>query len=332
MANKKTKLPDSELGEDVCNYTGIIRDEELRAAIDRNLLLTKDSTDPSRVRQASYELRLSNRVEFLRLSEAPGAATARYERPANGIGEKLEIPPGTTAKVFVKEVFNLPTNVVAHVIPVGNIYKLGLSPETTYGDPGFDGEFYIILCNYSSRIVEVRVGDPVARVEFIKLARKTTKPHPGANDTSEPQLWPRRVERRPHEQLASVGVDAILSELEGYDPPHFEHAFVAREVRARAMDLAKELEQVRADLNLVRAIRTWAPRLGWSLLFLAVVSVGVWLAGWYWSSIPEKFRLGLADGFGRIVGGAVMGGVFFVVKYGWRKWRRGKASGTRGAR
>ncbi len=315
MASKKTKLPDVELNDEVCNYTGIIRDEELRAAIERSLLLVKESTEPSRVRQASYELRLSNRVEFLRLSDSPGAATASYERPANGVGATLEIPPGTTAKVWVKEKFNLPTNVVAHVIPVGNIYKLGLSPETTYGDPGFDGNFYIILCNYSSRIVEVRVGDPVARVEFIKLARRTTKPHPGASDTSEPALWPRRVQRRPREQLASVGVDAILNELEGYDPPHVEHAFVAREA-------SKELAQMRADLAFVRLVRTWTPRVGWTVLFFAAVGTGVWLTGRYWSSIPEKFRLGLADGFGRAVGGALMGAVFFAVRYGWRKWRR----------
>lgn len=102
--------PNIDLPNDICDYIGLLRDEEIRAAIAKNLLLVQERTDPTRVRQASYELRLMDNDEFLVLGQAAqGEAIAKYERPANGIGQRLTIEPGQTVKVYTIEIFNLPT-------------------------------------------------------------------------------------------------------------------------------------------------------------------------------------------------------------------------------
>jgi deoxycytidine triphosphate deaminase len=298
----------TDLPNEICDYLGLIRDEELRAAIAKNLLLVSETTAPERVRQASYELRLGPEVEFLVLPDAgKGQAVAKYERPANGIGQKLKIEPGQTVKVFTMEVFNIPTNVVAHVIPVGNVYKVGLSPETTYADPGFDGPFYIILCNYSSRVVELEVGQPIARVEFVKLARSTPKPHPGSKHISEPPIWPRRVDRRRSQELLQLGIDNLLNELDQKDPPHIEHAFIAREVRRQVAEQFGGLSSKVASLERQAAwLRLIAYGLG--------VAACIWLIGVIWGYLPSNIQGKVAEETAKGVFGLLVLGVPLLFK------------------
>ena len=227
-----------------CDYTGLLRDKEISAAIDRNLLVTRDTADKNRIRQASYELRLSDDVQFLVLKDSTsGEAQAQYESPANGIGTKLTIEPGHTVKVKTIEVINLPDNVAAHIISVGNIYKLGLSPETTYADPGFIDSLYIIISNYSSRVVELEVGQPIARAEFVKLSGNVDNPLSKGRAKSEPKFWPRRVRRRDEEQLKETGVDRLLNELFENDPPSFEHAFITKFIRQQVNEQLSDLSE-----------------------------------------------------------------------------------------
>jgi len=300
----ETPLPNA-----IADYNGILRDEEIRAAIQQNFLLTQDTSDLHRVRQASYELRLSDSVEFLRLQDGDGAATARYERPANGIGNTLSINPGQTLKVQVMEAFNLPNDVVAHVVPVGNIYKIGLSPETTFADPGFEGPFYIVLANYSTRVVELSVGQPIARVEFVKLQRSTTRPHPGARHVSEPPIWPRRVPKPSIAQLSAIGLEGLLSQLEKNDPPHYEHAYVTREVRSEATRKTEELKEEYAVIqrlvtrleNMECSFRRMKIGLvlagGVTVMLLFFVYASIW-----WPLLPESIQKGIPDGIGKAVG------------------------------
>ena len=249
------------------------------------------------------KLRLSSNVEFLVLQEGnAGAATARYERPANGIGDRLRIDPGHTVKVFTLEFFKMPTNVVAHVFPVGNIYKLGLSPETTYADPGFDGPFYIVICNYSSRVVELEVGKPIARVEFIRLARSTKKPHPGVGGITEPRLWPRRIDRRPIEALRQLGVDTLLDELDRSDPPHFEAAFIAREVKRQLV--THEADWQKQIVLLGRKIA----RLSFCAYVVGII-IGSWLIAFGWRHLPTSVQAKVADETVKWV----CGGIFLVL-------------------
>ena len=306
------QLTSTDLLDETCDYFGLMRDEEIRAAIANNQLLDRDTTEDRRVRQASYELRVSSNVEFLVLQEGDaGAATARYERPANGIGDTLRIDPGHTVKVFTAEYFKLPTNVVAHVFPVGNIYKLGLSPETTYADPGFEGQFYIVVCNYSARVVELEVGKPIARVEFIRLARSTKRPHPGAGGITEPRIWPRRIERRGIDTLRNLGVDTLLDELDKNDPPHFETAFIAREVK----------RQVTAhDAQLQTQVANLGRQLAWLSLvaYAAIIIICMWLVTRGWHLLPEPVQSKVTDEAVKAICGAMLA----IVPLAFRRVRK----------
>jgi deoxycytidine triphosphate deaminase len=278
-------MSDQDLPDAICDYIGIIRDEEIRSALQRGFLIEQGTFDLGRVRQASYELRLGDTVERLVLDHSVGGSTAiaRYERPANGIEDILRIDPGQTIKVFTREMLDMPKNVLAHVIPVGNVYKLGLSPETTYADPGFDGAFYITLCHYSSRIVELKVDQPIARIEFVKLARSTVRPHAGARSVGEPPLWPRRVARRSEADLRAIGIDDLLAELENCDPPHIEHAFVVKEIRSKIDHTLKDvLASESRNKKEIAELRLFA--------LVAIVSLAVWALSHTWPLLPEKLR------------------------------------------
>jgi deoxycytidine triphosphate deaminase len=304
-----TNREDRPLEGDVCDYYGIIRDAEIRSAIERDLLLVKDTADMSRVRQASYELRLSDRVEYLILQDGKGGnATAKYERPADGIGPILRIDPGQTVKVEVKETFNLPTNVAAHVIPVGNIYKLGLSPETTYADPGYDGDFFIILSNFSPRVVEVPVGEPIARVEFVRLAKETSRPHPGSKQRKEPKIWPRRIEKLTKQDLQGLGIDGLLKRLDEKDPPHCEHAYVAREVHTMSVDGSKSLQDLTARVSALEGKIASFKRHGFIALATFIGLAVLALSPWWWPLLPQAVRTQVPEGIGKAVG-AFFGGI-----------------------
>lgn len=290
----KVALPDT-----ICSYIGLMADTEIAAAIREGMLLDPSTADLDRVRQTSYELRLSENVEFLVLGDQEnGESEANYVRNANGVGSELEILPGSTVKVETVERFDIPINVAAHITPVGNVYKLGLSPETTYADPGFDGAFFLILCNYSSRIVRLKIGQPIARIEFVRLAKSTSKPHGGYKTIKEPLLWPRRVPRRPLSDLEQVGVDGLLSELERKDPPHFEHAFIARQVRLEVSNQVGELKQRIAEQQRVIAFFKL-------IAYLVAAGAVRWVISEIWAATPvhiqDKFVEGLAKEFVPIV-------------------------------
>ena len=112
--------PSNDLPNDICDYLGLIRDQEIDAATNSNFLLIRERIDPARIRQASYELRLSDHVEFLVINEAPQEqATAKYERPAKWDWRTTgDLGQARRSRSTRSEIFNLPTNVVAHVFPV----------------------------------------------------------------------------------------------------------------------------------------------------------------------------------------------------------------------
>jgi deoxycytidine triphosphate deaminase len=319
---------DTQLPNEIADYYGILRDEEINKALLINCLLTKDSSDSERIRQASYELRLSNEVERLVLQDGEEKASAKYERPANGVEKTLRIDPGQTVKAQVMEYFNLPNDVVAHIIPVGNIYKIGLSPETTFADPGFEGAFYIVLSNYSHRVVELNVGQPIARVEFFRLAKATKRPHPGAKHTSEPPIWPRRVQRPTMDELKSKGLDVLLEQLGKNDPPHCEHAFVTREVRAEAANISSEMVTKYGSIEMLvnriskleDAIRTMR-----NLSFIVggiLVAVSIFLfAFMWWPLLPTWFKDAVPEGVGKGLGGFIGGLITTLLMFAFLRKR-----------
>jgi deoxycytidine triphosphate deaminase len=352
MANVKVKAAkpaalqnDYDLPESICNYCGLLRDEEIKAALRMDMLLLTSIRSREalidRVRQASYELRLSPQVKYLKFKD--DGTQAQYEEPVNPLAKTLRIDPGQTVKAYAIEVFNIPTNIVAQVTPVGNLFKLGLSPEISYADPGFDGDFWLIISNFSTRVVELVVGDPIARVTFTKLAKGTTRPHPGSAEVREPSLWPRRVDRRSVDALRQQGVDSLLAELETHDPPHVEHAFIVKAVREQ---IAAEVGRLRAEADVMKSelakiastsspappstnanISTIELEVGGireqlagqrRLLFILYIIGAAWLSGVIYHALPDNLKLKVQEETVKWCVVAVLGSVLFgkaVIKH-----------------
>lgn len=232
---------------------------------------------------ACYELRIGDRIEELVMDNNGDEQQDIYRSkhiPEDGV---FKIIPGQTFKIFAKETLNMPSNVTAFAFPVGNLYKLGVHPETTFADPGFQNEFYITVCNYSPRIVKLKVGEPLARLFFFHLNATPARRHSGNPRPMPPSV--ERVPRRTPEELAALQeLDLIGSVLSSVDPPHYEHAFVTQRV---AVEHRKQVED---ELNALRKeqvlFRSLIAVLGLTIASIAGVMIWEWTAG-RWPSLVE---------------------------------------------
>jgi deoxycytidine triphosphate deaminase len=232
---------------------------------------------------ACYELRIGDRIEELVMDNNGDEQQDIYRSkhiPEDGV---FKIIPGQTFKIFAKETLNMPSNVTAFAFPVGNLYKLGVHPETTFADPGFQNEFYITVCNYSPRIVKLKVGEPLARLFFFHLNATPARRHSGNPRPMPPSV--ERVPRRTPEELAALQeLDLIGTVLSSVDPPHYEHAFVTQRV---AVEHRKQVED---ELNALRKeqvlFRSLIAVLGLTIASIAGVMIWEWTAG-RWPSLVE---------------------------------------------
>jgi deoxycytidine triphosphate deaminase len=230
--------------------SGFLIDEEIKRAMANNQLVRNG--DAQRARYASYELRIGPNVQQLVMDDNGQPNRDIYRAKHIPEDETFVIQPGETFKIYAVESIMMPANVLAFAIPVGIMYKLGLNPETTFADPGFEGDFYITICNYSPRVVRLKVGDPLARVFFFKLRER-----PDIIHESRPREMPPAVERVPRpsaEELEAVGELAVLTNVLGcVDPPHYQHAFVTnRVISVQRRQMEDELAQLRRQLRVVR--------------------------------------------------------------------------------
>lgn len=201
--------------------SAFLRDEDIRQAMRKSLLLT--GGDPVRAKYACYELVIGTKVEQL-VPPGEGAGSDLY-RVKDVSGGSFTILPGETFKVYSAEQLNMPADVFALAIPVGILYKLGLNPETTFADPGFRRDFFITVCNYSSRVVTLRVGDPLARVFFCRLGQRPERIHDSVVRDTPASVS--RVHRPSDAELGEMKEDDLLrGVLAQVDPPHFQHAYV----------------------------------------------------------------------------------------------------------
>jgi deoxycytidine triphosphate deaminase len=208
--------------------TGFLIDGEIRQAISQGQLISQGAEDSS-AKYACYEVHIGPRIQQLVLDQDEGPESDLYREKLIADDQIFRIFPGETFKIYAAEELYMPSDTFAITIPVGNMYKLGLNPETTFADPGFSGQFYVTVCNYSPRVVKLKVGDPLARVFFFVLSERPEKIH-----ESKPRELPPAIERvkRPTEsELLKEGESAVLSRIMNkIDPPHFEHAFVTQRI------------------------------------------------------------------------------------------------------
>jgi deoxycytidine triphosphate deaminase len=241
------------LAKEASTAPEVLVDHQILAAI-RNGQLIANEADQNSAKYACYELRIGSKVQQL-VTEGTGFTEGDLYRekaiPDSGI---FTIQPGETFKIFAKEQLYMPADVFAISIPVGNLYKLGLNPETTFADPGFVGDFYITVCNYSARVVKLTVGDPLARLFIFHLAQRPERIHDGRPRNLPPSI--ERVKRPSDQELIDKGESALLREiLTEVDPPHYEHAFVTYRIvslhRAAANSRIAEIEVQYATITLL---------------------------------------------------------------------------------
>jgi deoxycytidine triphosphate deaminase len=261
--------------------TGLLIDQQIKDAMATGQLV-RNGIDEN-AKYACYELRIGDRIEELVMDNNGDEQQDIYRSkhiPEDGV---FKIIPGQTFKIFAKETLNMPSNVTAFAFPVGNLYKLGVHPETTFADPGFQNEFYITVCNYSPRIVKLKVGEPLARLFFFHLNATPARRHSGNPRPMPPSV--ERVPRRTPEELAALQeLDLIGTVLSSVDPPHYEHAFVTQRV---AVEHRKQVED---ELNALRKeqvlFRSLIAVLGLTIASIAGVMIWEWTAG-RWPSLVE---------------------------------------------
>jgi len=163
------------LPAEISPNSGLLNDKQIRESINAGYLFQKLSCDLSKVKYATYELRVSEDYHIVTYRDGQPNFTPKTVDESG----KIIIEPGQTIKVLAKESFNIPKNIYVKINTVGQIFSAGLAAENTYADQGFNGQLYITLSNISSRRLSIKPNDPLARVEFHKLESPVEVPHSG---------------------------------------------------------------------------------------------------------------------------------------------------------
>jgi deoxycytidine triphosphate deaminase len=255
-----------KLTDGCSNAPEILVDLQIADAISRGQLISQEA-DAASTKYACYELRIGDKVQQLVMDGAPDSESDLYREKDIGDSGIITINPGQTFKIYSKEELYMPADVLAITIPVGNLYKLGLNPETSFADPGFSGSFYVTVCNYSPRVVKLKVGDGLARVFFFHLAQRPNRIHDSKPREIRPSI--ERVKRPDIGIMEQRGEVALLSEiLATVDPPHYEHAFVTNRLvslhRVAIENTIRQLQRESASVTLASIA---------SLLLILIIAV-----------------------------------------------------------
>jgi dCTP deaminase len=165
--------------ERTLSHTGTLSDEEIIDLCGRGHLIT-ESFQVQNVKQACYELR----------------AGSIYYRPAEGNHREtvaneqcILIKPKQLIVIITMETVEIPPDILGRVLSKGVLFSLGLLPVNTYADPGFSGRLGIVLFNAANNYVKIEPGDPIAKIEFTRLAVPVARPYRGQHGYLT-QVWP----------------------------------------------------------------------------------------------------------------------------------------------
>jgi len=84
------------------------------------------------------------------------------------------------------------------------------------------GIFWCCRLQYSSRVVELKVGARLARMEFTKLNQKPKNTHPGQGGVKKPDKQPTGSEKKNPDELGAPRTEGdIAGRKFARDPPHY---------------------------------------------------------------------------------------------------------------
>ncbi|MBD8529209.1 MULTISPECIES: hypothetical protein [unclassified Massilia] len=155
-----------------------LSNQEIENEINGHRLVTE--ADSSQIGGACYELRLGSTYYDLTESDHP--------RDASPHGNVL-IKPGHRVVLISHEKLDIPFDMIARVASKGSLFSIGLSPVSTYADPGFRGNLGIVTQNISDKYILLPIGEAIAKIEFAKLTSITTRPYNGQHGF-QTRIWP----------------------------------------------------------------------------------------------------------------------------------------------
>lgn len=167
-----------------------LSDVEIETRMAKGELVRNGST--RQLGPACYELRMG--TVYYDLTEGD----RRIDVPANGT---VLIKPGHRVVLISLEELVIPNDVIARVTSKGSLFSIGLSPVSTYADPGFSGNIGIVTQNLSEKFIELPVGEPISKVDFSMLSSSARKPYCGQHGF-QTQIWPIRHQlQKTYEEL-----------------------------------------------------------------------------------------------------------------------------------
>jgi dCTP deaminase len=149
----------------------------------RNLMSTGGLISNGQITQvgpACYELRLGDVYYDLTESDKPIDATKH--------GNVL-IKPGHRVVLITQEELNIPHNLLARITSKGSLFSIGLSPVSTYADPGFIGNIGIVTQNTSDKYIILPIGESIAKIDFSNLTGNVATPYQGQHGFKT-KIWP----------------------------------------------------------------------------------------------------------------------------------------------
>ena len=155
---------------------------------------------------ACYELRMGTVYYDL---------TENDKRIDAGPSGKIIVKPGHRVVLITQEELVIPNNIIARVTSKGSLFSVGLSPVSTYADPGFRGHLGVVTQNLSDKYIELPVGEPIAKVDFSLLSNMARNPYRGQHGF-QTRIWP--IKHHLQKQYADVRDDPRVEseEAEAY--------------------------------------------------------------------------------------------------------------------
>lgn len=186
--------------------SGTLRDGEIRELAKSGNLISAEF-DPECVHQACYELRAGNvYYDLSNLPEVP-----RHELRE---GEQILVKPKQLVAIITKEALELPPDILGRVLTKGRLFSVGMLPINTYADPGFRGNLGLVMYNLSSNYLQIRPGEPIAKIEFSRLEEPVEDPYSGQHGY-QTKIWPIATDMvvRPEDALKDHRVGPLLDEV-----------------------------------------------------------------------------------------------------------------------
>lgn len=111
------------------------------------------------------------------------------------------IKPGHRVVLITLESLKIPNDVIARVTSKGSLFSIGLSPVSTYADPGFIGNLGIVTQNVSDKYIQIPIGEKIAKVDFSLLSSISENPYRGQHGY-QTQIWPIKHQlQKTHEEI-----------------------------------------------------------------------------------------------------------------------------------